>query len=206
MANLASMASSPLFDLPAEIRLKIYGFVFAGIKIVASPPPLLKGRRRVLHRRFQVLLTCRQFYHEAVGVVSSSATWLFSHVDLPSFVENPICQVYLPSIKHLWVRYNGKEPLKQTILSLPALQTALISLSFEVEINQHGKAIKDLKDKISYNAVHELIYSYSPFSGHLQELVEMERHFTISVRVFLCSNDSAGYVDQEVSHELRQLL
>lgn len=65
-------------DLPSELRVKIYGYHFAGIGPVVDLEP---GNYFSIHKKLSILRVCRQVYHEASDAFYSSRTFRIFPID-----------------------------------------------------------------------------------------------------------------------------
>lgn len=65
-------------DLPSELRVKIYGFHFAGIGPVVDLEP---GNYFSIHKKLSIFRVCRQVFHEASHAFYSSHTFRIFPID-----------------------------------------------------------------------------------------------------------------------------
>ena len=163
MRSLLSMGTTeldliPFLDIPVEIRLRIYRYVFAGSRVFvhATSPDLSDGRKicyAIGCKTHQLLLSCRKTYQEGHSLWYSSTTWTFSSDTVRSFLDDSRVQPYLAHIKR--VRLHDVHDLTQ-------LWTHLLSSlqSVVVDIERTYLASREVLDGMDEQALFERMKFY----------------------------------------------
>jgi hypothetical protein len=130
-----SIASSPLFRLPRELRVRIYAHCLTTHNIVFWPSPNCSAGLQP-----QLLRTCSAILHEAAPILYSTNTMQFNHPsdcnmflwahnpDLGRLVTTMRLQARDKDVRGLWSPYLGSTLSRSLYMDFPNLQSLHVEL------------------------------------------------------------------------------
>ncbi|KAF2104376.1 hypothetical protein NA57DRAFT_51205 [Rhizodiscina lignyota] len=140
-------ATSPLFKLPEELRLAIYGYV-----LTVGFPIQWPDDHNDAHLTPALLRTCRTIHKEATAVLYSTNTLAFQHpsdCNMFGWAHSPDSARQITSIalhirdkdvRSLWTGYLGSADVHRSLtFDYPALSTLNITFRSNYWLQMHGQ-------------------------------------------------------------------
>ena len=188
MACYASQSSRPpLLNLPLEIRLRIYEFVFKGREIYLQlvGEHLQDWRLHIHGRDIGIFLTSRQLYHEARFEWYTANIWTVGCPPALGIFLRSTSPESLARVKHLTVQIYELPDLNTTLL--PSLRLLTIDFTTDLPSFMTG-AWYDYDDEKIYSrfADEAIDRVHSTFKVLITQLHAEKRAFHIGLLVRNC--------------------
>jgi hypothetical protein len=142
---------SRFLNLPAEIRVSIYEFIFLDSWVQIETEKGVReygwswrNIRRVVHcARHQILLSCQHCYREARGIWYASTIWDFNSLTVRPFLDAANVQSYLSHIKYVNLR-DVHDLTQLWPALLPSLRYVVASVGPTPFRGRHRKSLADM--------------------------------------------------------------
>ena len=175
---------SLILDVPSEIRLRIYEFVFQGNCFhIAGPKdcqcnPCSRSKSKP---KYKILLTCRLIHDEARPILYGSTLWIFQglprawkFVDKPRFREGP------KYVKYISLSLFGHLE-RQVLNRLPSLENVIIRRVGPSRLSSSTKEDSLSDANILYRVREEILCQKS--FRYLCDLLSERRKYSMSLVV-----------------------
>lgn len=182
-----------LLELPIEIRLKIYEFVFRGSRIyVQLVGEDVQTRHLHIHGEdVSVLLTCRQIYHEARSEWYTSDLWTLGFPPVLGHFLRSTSSASLARVTFLTIQIHELPDLNTKLL--PSLRMLVIDFTTDLPGSMSGKWSEYDENKIYWRFADEAVARvHSTFKVLITELHEESRTFHLGLIASTCVGKGDG--------------
>ena len=172
----------PLLELPLEIRLRIYEFIFTASKIyIQLAGENLQDRR--LHKHggdTGIFRTCRQLYHETRSEWYEASLWTIGFPPALGFFLRSTSSESLARVKHLTIQIPELPDL--SVALLPSLELLVIDFTTDIPSFMTGTWYDYDDDKVYSRFAEEAIARvHSTFKVLITQLHEESRSFHLGL-------------------------
>jgi hypothetical protein len=193
--QLKQPKSQPLLELPPEIRLRIYEFIFTSSKIyvvVLDSNP--QHRYLDIHGSdVGLLLTCRQIYQEARSEWYTANLWTIGFPPALGYFLRSTSPGALARVRHLTIQIHELPDLNTKLL--PGLKTLVIDFTMDLPSFMTGRWYECDDENIYSRFADEAIARvHSTFKVLITELHGESRLFDLCLFASTCAKYDIYYV------------